>query len=214
MTDLVVTKIAERGNKYEEGGQCIASHDHSIVFLPRGVTPGSFVRVRLIPIKDDAGAERRDARGAVMYRAEWALPTIPKKLARAISEEARTLRTCSVLTPSEMEAVVRSRAVPFPSEWSDFGHFYFAEDGAIFGSRFSPSALLLFEAFSDATESGLLELLAWLIDAAYYNRRQGGQGVGRDEAPDLPDEKISELQKTALGGWFSSGNPILATRLI
>lgn len=213
MTDLVVTKIAERGNKYEEGGQCIASHDHSIVFLPRGAVPGALVRVRLISVKDSEGKDRKDARGAVMYRAEWALPTIPQKLAQGISGEARLLRSCAALTPSEMEAVVRSQGTPFPCEWSDFGHFYFAEDDAIFGSRFSPAALLLFAAFETASESGLVELLAWLIDVAYFKRRQSGQEVGRDEAPDLSDEKVEELQK-ALGGWFSSGKPILSTRLI
>ena len=75
------------------------------------------------------------------------------------------------------------------------------------------SALLLFEAFSDATEAGLVELLAWLIDVAYFKKRQSGQEVNRDEAPDLSDEKVEELQK-ALGGWFSSEKPILSTRLI
>jgi hypothetical protein len=65
MAEIIETLLAEKGKRYEEDGQAIASYRRSIVFLPKGVQPGQKVRVRLIEIEG-----KKDARGHPMYRAE------------------------------------------------------------------------------------------------------------------------------------------------
>jgi len=65
MAEIIVTLEAQKGRKYDETGQAIASYGRSIVFLPKGVQPGQKVRVRLIEIPG-----KRDVRGWPMYRAE------------------------------------------------------------------------------------------------------------------------------------------------
>lgn len=206
MTELIVTKIAERGNKFEESRQCIASHDYSIVFLPRGVEPGELVRVRLIPVRDAEGNERKDSRGAVMYRAEWALPTISHGIRKSVAKEARSLRSYWALPQKEGEAATRVLHSTLPIGDASFDWYYFAEDGSVHGSRFSPASLLLFEHFPECSESGFVELCAWLIDAAYYRNRLAGHGVDRYGIPDLSDEAVEGFFKAA-------GSNILSQRL-
>lgn len=62
MVEIIETLLAEKGQRYEEDGQAIASHGKSIVFLPKGVQPDQKVRVKLLEIKEDS-------RGRMMYRA-------------------------------------------------------------------------------------------------------------------------------------------------
>lgn len=209
---LIVTKIAERGNKFEESRQCIASHDYSIVFLPRGVSPGELVRIELIPVRDDQGVERKDARGSVMYRAEWARPVIPNRFRKAVAEEARKLRSYRALPQKEGEAAVRIMHATLSQGGTGFDWYYFAKDGSVHGSRFSPASLLLFQQFPDCAESGLVELLAWLIEVAYYKKRQSGQEVDRNGIPDLSDERIKEFLSAASG--LLSWKPVLSQRLV
>ena len=58
----VVTLEAKQGQKWEDTGEAIATHDGvHIVFLPKGGLPGQEVRVTLEPI-------REDKRGRMMYR--------------------------------------------------------------------------------------------------------------------------------------------------
>ena len=58
----VVTLEAKQGQKWEDTGEAIATHDGvHIVFLPKGAQPGQEVRVTLEPI-------REDKRGRMMYR--------------------------------------------------------------------------------------------------------------------------------------------------
>jgi len=59
--EIIETLLAEKGKRYEEDGQVIASYGRSIVFLPKGVQPGQKVRVKLEKI-------REDSRGRMMYR--------------------------------------------------------------------------------------------------------------------------------------------------
>lgn len=59
--ERIVTLLAEKGKRFEEDGQAIASHGRSIVFLPKGVQPETEVRVRLQEL-------REDSRGRMMYR--------------------------------------------------------------------------------------------------------------------------------------------------
>lgn len=58
----IVTLLAERGKKFDETGEAIASHGRCLVFLPRGAEPGKNVRVEL------AELDKTDARGRKMYR--------------------------------------------------------------------------------------------------------------------------------------------------
>jgi len=58
----IVTLLAERGRKYDEAGECIGTHNRSIIFLPKEVQPDQKVRVELREI-------REDSRGRIMYRA-------------------------------------------------------------------------------------------------------------------------------------------------
>lgn len=60
--ERIETLVAEKGSKYEEDGQAIASTERSIVFMPKGVEPDESYRVRLHEI-------REDSRGRMMYRA-------------------------------------------------------------------------------------------------------------------------------------------------
>lgn len=59
--EKIETLLAEKGQRYEEDGQAIASYNKSIVFLPKGVQPDQKVRVKLLEIKEDS-------RGRMMYR--------------------------------------------------------------------------------------------------------------------------------------------------
>jgi hypothetical protein len=59
--EKVITLLAERGKKFDETGEAIASHGRCLVFLPMGAEPGKNVRVRLEEIK-------ADSRGRMMYR--------------------------------------------------------------------------------------------------------------------------------------------------
>ncbi|MFZ2556030.1 MAG: hypothetical protein WAX57_04275 [Minisyncoccia bacterium] len=190
MTNLVVTLLADRGKKYDETGQCISSHNGSIVFLPRSAKPGEHVRVRLIPV-----GEKVDARGKVMYQAEYAWPAISQQFRKAVAEEARVLRGCNALATSDMQVVLRAQGIAYPQEWASFEWFYFGASGSLYGSRFSPAALLVFEAFPSASEGGLVELLAWLVDASYYTKRESGEIVEWGEFPELLEERIRELEE-------------------
>jgi len=63
---IIVSLTAERGQKYEETGECIGTYrptrkSWNIVFLPREVNPDTVVRVELKPIREDRG-------GRMMYR--------------------------------------------------------------------------------------------------------------------------------------------------
>ena len=69
--DLVATLTAERGKRFDENGEAIASYVPenrrrygSIVFLPRGTEPGKQYRVKLLAIEGKA-----DKAGREMYRA-------------------------------------------------------------------------------------------------------------------------------------------------
>ncbi len=189
--ELVVTKIAERGNKYDETGQCIASHERSIVFLPRSAKPGELVRVRLIPITDEEGNEKTDVNGRVMYRAEYAWPKIAKRLKKQVSQEAHMLRACRALSQEDGRAVLKALYQNLPPEWANFDWYYFREEGDVYGSRFTPAALTLLSEFENLEGAGFAELLAWLLDASYYKKRERGEEILWHEVPDLSDEAIS-----------------------
>jgi len=61
MEEIIETFLAEKGQRFDEDGQAIASRERSIVFLPKGVKPDQKVRVKLLKIKVDS-------RGRMMYR--------------------------------------------------------------------------------------------------------------------------------------------------
>ncbi len=187
--ELIVTKIAERGHKYDETGQCITSHERSIVFLPINVKPGELVRVRLIPITDENGNKKTDVRGQVMYRAEYAWPKIAKQFKERISQEARMLRACRALPREEGQAVLKALYQSLPSQWADFDWYYFREKRCImYGCHFSPAALLLLENFEKVEGSGSLELLAWLLDTSYYKKRKEGKIPHPPNIPNIPSD--------------------------
>ncbi|MCD6399240.1 hypothetical protein J7L85_00450, partial [candidate division WOR-3 bacterium] len=59
--EIIETLLAEKGHRYEEDGQTIASYGRSIVFLPKDCEPGKSYRLKLQEI-------REDSRGRMMYR--------------------------------------------------------------------------------------------------------------------------------------------------
>lgn len=186
--ELIVTKIAERGHKYDETGQCIASHERSIVFLPIDVKPGELVRVRLIPITDENGNKKTDVRGQVMYRAEYAWPKIARRFKEQVSRKARMLRACRALPQEEGQAVLKALYQSLPSQWADFDWYYFGEGGEVYGSCFSPAALTLLSEFENLEGAGLLELLAWLLDTSYYKKRKEGKIPYPPNIPNIPSD--------------------------
>lgn len=193
MSDIVMTLVAERGKKYEETGQCISSHAGSIVFLPRDVKPDTRVRVRLSQIEGKV-----DARNMPMYRATHALVELPAACVAAIAEEARKLRSLSALPRAEGETALRVRFGELPRECTGFDWYYFGDSHVVFGSRFSPVALMLFESITHAAESGVLELIAWLVDPAYYAGRQHGREVDYD-FPEIPEESLNKIRNAVPG---------------
>ncbi len=209
MEDTIVTTLrAERGGKFDEDGQCIGSYQRSIVFMPREVQPEETVRVRLIPIQDrTTGKERLDKGGRVMYRAQLAPAEIPEKCEWEIAEKAAGLRKAVVLPRGEGEAILRvkhNQGIPLPSGWTGYDWYYFFSD-AVFGSKFSPAALLVLEGMPVATGSAYDELLAWLIggargDGDFFHRRQAGQIRDNDELPEFPETELQQIIMRLLKG--------------
>ncbi len=193
--ELIVTKIAEQGKKFDETGQCITSHERSIVFLPREAKPGELVRVRLIPITDPEGNEKKDRNGRVMYRAVWAPASLSLK--QRIAQEAQRLRACAALQGKAGEAAARTLLGAAPQGGTGFDWYYF-EESAAYASRFSPSALLLLEHIEHVQGSAEAELLAWVADGAYYRRRARGEPVDYWQCPDLSAARLEALGNDSL----------------
>lgn len=212
---LIVTLRAERGGKYEETGQCISSHSRSIVFLPREVEPDQVVRVELHTVKDEDGENKLDKRGSVMYWAKFAPAELAKKHKRAIAKEAEELRECTALPKEQGEAVLRAQYGDLPPGWIGFGWYYFEESSAVYGTKFSPAGLTLLEQFPETAETGSTELLAWLLGGLkpssgdYYRRREAGEDLEWNDAPQISESDIAELRDR-----LDAGDLVLSERLV
>ena len=57
------------------------------------------------------------------------------------------------------------------ARWNGYQWYYFTEEG-IYGSKFSPATLQIFQFFGQATGNGLVEMVAWLA---------GGQKIGSSQ---------------------------------
>lgn len=206
---IVTTLRAERGGKFDEDKQCIGSYQRSIVFMPREVQPDQTVRVRLVPIMDKTtGKERTDKGGRVMYRAQLAPAEIPERCEWEIAEKAGALRKAIALPGKEGEAILRvkhNQGIGLPSGWTGYDWYYFFED-AVFGSKFSPAALLVLESLPISTGSAYDELLAWLLGGTrgsgdFYHRRQAGQ-IRDDELPEFPETELRDIvSRLERGEW-------------
>ncbi|MDD4901364.1 MAG: hypothetical protein PHS62_04690 [Patescibacteria group bacterium] len=197
---IVVTLRADRGNKYDEDGQCIGTYQRSIVFMPREVKPDQTVRVRLVPVMDrTTGKEKTDKGGRVIYRAQLAPAQLPERCEWEIAEKAGALRKAVALPRGEGEAILRvkhNQGEPLPSGWTGYDWYYFFAD-AVLGSKFSPAALLVLEGMPVATGSAYDELLGWLLGGArgsgdFFHRRQAGQ-IGKDELPEFPETELQQI---------------------
>jgi hypothetical protein len=193
MENIVVTLRADRGNKFDEDGQCIGTHERSIVFMPREVKPDQVVRVRLIPIMDRmTGKERVDKGGRVMYRAELAPAELPRKCEEDIARQAKALRQGKPFPKDQGEALAKS-IFGKRLERTDHKWYYFFAD-AILGSRFSPAALLILEGMPMSSGSSYDELMGWLIGKTrwgynWYHFRESGK-IGKDEVPEFPEIEL------------------------
>lgn len=179
--DIVVTLRAERGAKYDETGQCIASYNRSIVFLPRSVQPDEMIRVRLIHLEGKV-----DKKGRAMYRAEYAPIELPMDCKNTIAQEACLLREGQALPCEQGEAILRAKGV---AGGSGYGWYYFCGNET-FGSSFSPAALMALEFLPCASGPGLTELLAWIVENGYYSATQEN---GQCRTPELSDQALVDL---------------------
>jgi hypothetical protein len=105
----------------------------------------------------------------------------------AIAAEVKKLLSSELtLEKAGGEAVLRSSMDHLTSEarrsnladkWSGYYWYYFSESG-IYGSKFSPTVLKIFEFLPQASGSGLVEIITWLAGGAkpgrldYYTERQ------------------------------------------
>jgi len=191
MTDQqpIVTFRAERGAKYEETGQCIGSFNGSIVFLPRSVMPDEVVRVRLIPIEG-----KFDRNNRVMYRAELAPPELAMECREAIAAEAQELRTRQAFSREQGEALLRVIGVGnLPGR-----RWYYVCGERIYGSDFPPAALTALQLLPQATEGGLMELVAWVTESGYYSATQ--ERGEEERTPEYQESAITSLQERTSRG--------------
>lgn len=201
MANLVIATLkAERGSKYEETSQCISSHEGSIVFLPKGVEPDQVVRVRLSPVEGKV-----DKRGKVMYWAEFAPPVLSFDAKQKIAQEARKLREMDAFPAQTGKALLGAVDRDYQSGWTDdFAWYYFTEAGEVYGTKFPPSVLCLFEALPSADESGVTELLLWLQGGLetdpYFGSRLLGEAVEWHTVPDLTEESVERVEQAAIHG--------------
>ena len=205
---IIRTFLAEKGDKYDETGQCISSYERSIVFLPRDAQPGELVRCRLIPI-----TEKKDRNGRTMHRAEYAPPPLFAEHEEAIAEEARMLRRCIAFPHKQGAALLRARfgediVVAADHEW-----LYFKDDDAVYGSRFSPEVLAIFEEIGSASHSGLVNLLGWLLSESFYRKFLSGAEICRDDVPQISDEQTAGLAEKAEKGEHILSKELLLQKL-
>jgi hypothetical protein len=193
---LIATIRAERGAKYDETGQCISSYNRSIVFLPRSAQPDEVIRVCLIPIEGKV-----DKGGRVMYRAEFAPPDLSMECKNTITAEARKLREGQALPREQGEAILRVRNV---ARVSSYNWYYFCDD-EVFGSRFSPAALVAFEFMPCASGVGLVELTAWLAVEWYFTE---SQERGQTQIPEISENALVKLEEQT-----AKGEPVLSVRI-
>ncbi|MDE2011121.1 MAG: hypothetical protein KGJ90_03590 [Patescibacteria group bacterium] len=214
----MTTLRADRGNKYDEDGLCIGTYQRSIVFMPREVQSDQTVRVRLIPIQDrTTGEEKKDKGGRVMYRAQLAPPKIPERCEWEVAQQAASLRKLIALPRGDGEAVLRVRhnqGVALPSGWTGYDWYYLDgnDESVVFGSRFSPAALLVLESMPTAVGSAYDELLAWLMgntrdSGDWYHRRQAGR-IREGEMPEFPETEIQAMVTR-----LEKGETVIADRL-
>lgn len=197
---IIATLKAERGNKFEENRQCISSHEGSIVFLPRGVEPDHVVRVRLNSVEGKV-----DKRGRVMYWAEFAPPALSFDAKQKIAEEATKLREMDAFPAESGKALLRAVDRDYQSGWNDdFAWYYFTPTGEVYGTKFPPSVLCLFEALQSADESGVTELLLWLQGGVettpYFESRLRGEEIEWHAVPHLTDESMERVEQAAIHG--------------
>ena len=199
----VVTLRAKPGNRYAETGECIGTHDWSIVFLPRGIKPEEVVRVRLIPIEG-----KTDVNGRIMYRSEWAPVRLPLACQYAIADEARQLREARSFQRQEGEALLKVKGVKAASSYN---WYYFNTEGSIFGSAFPPAALTALEFLPHASGGGFSELVSWLVLPGYYQATQE-----RHEVPDPDDDPtgISEASLMKLAEQTTRGERVLSIDIL
>lgn len=194
--DAVVTLKASRGQKYDETGQCIATYNRSIVFMPRSVQPDEVVRVRLISVG------KPDRNGQTMYRAEFAPINLVPEETGAIANEAQELRRGLALAKAESEALLRASGI---TRDVGFAWCYFCGSG-IYGSSYSPAALTALCAAPSADDKGLIELLLWILRPEYFVRTQERrQSI---DQPELPEDSLN-----ALRGKIARGERVLSSAL-
>jgi hypothetical protein len=179
---------AERGAKYEDTGQCIGSFNGSIVFLPRSVRPDEVVRVRLIPIEGKVDRNNR-----VMYRAEFAPLDLSVECRHAIATEAQELRGGQAFARDQGEALLGVIGVAnIPGR-----RWYYVCGERIYGSDFPPAALGALQLLPQASEGGLMELVAWVTESAYYSATQER---GEKRTPEYRESAITSLQERTSRG--------------
>lgn len=209
---IVVTLLAERGKKYDETRQCIASFDDKIVFLPRDVKPGQLVRVELKPV-----AEKKDARGRTMYYAEHAWFDLGRDERNAIACEAEILRSCSEFSEAEALALLTSKFGRCIDAWKGYTHYYFHKTGAVYASKYAPATLLLFEAAKNASWKALVEPLVWIAAGLkpatgdFFALRQEGKMIDpRDTpVPQLTDEEVGKVVRKIEEGELMLSVPLI-----
>ncbi len=190
----VMTLLAEKGKKWEETQECIASHEGSIVFLPRDVRAGDVVRVKLLPIEG-----KIDARGKVMYRAAHSPIPLDADTLRWISTEAKLLRSCQVYDRATAMTLLRAQyGVTMPA-WEKFQHYYFEESGWVFGTNLSSATLFVLEQLSSLPATAWTEPLLWLIDNQFRTLREQGKELSwQTMIPQISDEWVGRVVAKAV----------------
>lgn len=233
MTEVnkVVTLLAEKGKKWEETQECVASHKGCIVFLPKVVRPGDIVRTLLSPILEEVveatprglpvtsnvsvvvthtSQPKLDKRGKQMFRASLAAPELSDGVRESLALEAIILRGCKVYDQATALALLTAKYGTMLDSWKEYAHYFFDESGWVFVSHLSPASLYIFEQFDMMQGSALTEPLLWALDKGYYALREQGKELDwRSNIPQLTDEAVAELVKKV-----EAGEPILSTALV
>lgn len=233
MTEVnkVMTLLAEKGKKWEETQECIASHNGCIVFLPKVVRPGDIVRILLSPILEEVveatprglpvtsnvlvvvthtSQPKLDKRGKQMFRASLAAPELSDGVRESLALEAIILRGCKVYDQATALALLSAKYGTALDSWKEYSHYFFEESGWVFASHLSPASLYLYEQFGGVQGAALTEPLLWAIDKQFYALREQGKELDwRSSIPQLTDEAVAELVKKV-----EVGEPVLATVLV